>query len=275
MRTLFSIASHVLLTLTLLVFSANSAFAQAECEELHTITHALRTAIYADGRQVQSMVTLPDHLGLNERSPNTKLRYRIDVSACAPNGSTAVAVFRVGAPYRAQLVASDGSAQISLPWLPTPGLRDRFFIWIGEFASGFSLNGRTPASFALAANTRYLDISLLSATYIPSGLTLVHIGSNKYVGMLQEQNNLSQLYLSDVVAALSTFLAFLSVGLGLKRRGDMALHWFAFCCLCWGPRSFFYLNSTLPGSGAWAELLISLMICFAGEQLIIFCSHLR
>ena len=268
MRNLFSIAVHAVLAMTLLVFSANTVYAQAACEELQTITHALRTAIYADGRQVQSTVTLPDQLGINERSPNTKLRYRIDVSACAPSGLAAVAIFRVGAPYHAQLVSSDGVAQNRMPWLPTPGLRDRFFIWIGDFAGGFSLNGRTPASFSLAANTLYLDISLLSATYIPSGLTLVQIGSTKHVGVLQEQNNLSQLYLSDVVAALSMFLAFLAVGLGLKRRGDMALHWFALCCLCWGPRSFLYLNSTLPGSGAWAELLISLVICFAGVSML-------
>ena len=262
------IAQHVLLTVTLLIFSANFAFASSACEELHTVTHALRTAVYADGSRVQNTVTLPDYLGLKERSPSTQLHYRVGVSNCASSNHAALAIFRVGAPYRAQLVALDGRAQQVLPWLPTLGLRDRFFIWWGGSAADYSLNGRAPVAFALAADSQFLDITLTAAAYIPSGLTLLQIGSDKHVGALQARSNQSQLYFSDIVAALSVFLALLAVGLGVQRKNDMGLRWFALGCLCWGPRSLLYLNTTLPGNGAVAELLISLVICYAGLAML-------
>ena len=197
-------------------------------------------------------VTLPDRIVPSLRHEKVRIRYEVDVSACADTGQAALWLFRAGAPYRLEGVDAIGRVQ-PLPLLNANQRAQT--LPEGDEDQPVVYNGRIPALYALPPGTRTVRIALQTLPYMPYGLVRVEMGSTNV--MLQRHSDVLREVLgySDAAAAVVTVLGLLMALLWLTRRRDTNLLWLALASGLWGLRGLLYFDNTVPGDPLTFEQL--------------------
>ncbi len=220
--------------------------ADAGCRSARPVTQARRIATRAGTVLDDSTVALPDTVPLAWRNEQVRLRYEIDVSACAGSSSAALSLFRVGAPYRvrAQDAALDSLLTHHLFEPALPGRRD---------APVF--NGRIPNLIGLPPGTRSVEIGLLTLPYIPTGLARLDLGPTNDLMPVAVANVNQTIGYTDAAAGVMLVLSLMGGVLWLQRRHDLGFLWMVLACVCWSIRALAYFDRDISLPPIWFEQL--------------------
>lgn len=201
-----------------------------DCSDVRDLAAARRWIAGPDGATQERQTPLPDSLSVAERSERHRIRYRLDVSACAATTGAGLWLFRVGAPYS---VTDD----TGLP-LQTIGN--------GTQSAGQLHNGRIPAAFALRPGTQAVDVELHTLPYIPTGVVRASAGPLAPLLALQARHVRTVVAFADAASGVVLVLGALALMLWWQRRQDRALLWLAVACGLWGLRGLAYFGAQVP-----------------------------
>ena len=205
--------------------------AAASCGDVIQVLAAERRIEVADMPEQAGTVSLPDHLPPALRSERHRIRYRLDVTACASSSGAGLWLFRVGAPYS----VTDGAGRALQP------------ISGGAPAAGSALhNGRIPAVFVLPPGTRQVEVDLHTLPYIPSGIVRSAIGPMTPLLALQARTMETVVAFADAASGVVLVLGALALLLWWQRRQDRTLLWLAVACGLWGVRGLAYFGAQVP-----------------------------
>lgn len=224
--------------------------ALAACEEGRTVRQAERE-LWRDGALLaREQVMIPDQLPAAWRDESLRLRYRVDVSACAEVPNAALWLFRVGGPYRLRV---DGE-----PLLPTLPPMPREAV-----AARAVLNGRTPSLVSLPVGSRSVEIEIVSLPYLRSGIARAEFGPGERL-LPRHADAFAHLPgINDAVSVVALVVAPLAFAAWWWRRQRRQVLWFALCCLAWGLRGLFYADTPLPLPPLLFEQLVPLLTMLA------------
>jgi signal transduction histidine kinase len=251
--------------------AAGSAFAApAPCTGTQAVAEAQRRVLSADGTPAgpaSEQVSVPDRLPLALRSENLRIRYEIDVSACAQVPAAALWIFRAGAPYRVEA----GGTPLRLL-----SANQRAQTGAGGEASepDSSYNGRIPALFALPAGTTRVSIELQTLPYIATGLVQLALGPTH--ALLPQHTNAVRdvVGYADAASGVVLVLGLMALLLWLPRRRDLNLLWLAAACGLWGVRGLIYYDNTVPGRPLVYEQLNAVNALLAAATITAAVLHL-
>ncbi len=215
------------------------AAASPGCDGTRDIPLVLRSAS-ADAQTAPQVtaVEVPDRLPLALRGERARIRYQIDVSACANVPAAALWVFRVGAPYRVQ---ADG---VSLPLLSA---NQRARTGAEPPGEAQAYNGRIPALFALPPGTQHVVLELLGPTYMASGLVRASAGPTNVLLPQHTDAVRNVVGFAEAASGVVLVVGMMALLLWLSRRRDASLLWLAAACGLWGWRGLIYYDNTVPG----------------------------
>ncbi|MCW5631512.1 MAG: hypothetical protein KIT47_21765 [Rhodoferax sp.] len=226
----------------------------AECAGAHRVTE-VRRIVTREGVVLEDRnVTLPDALPLAWRNEHVRLRYLVDVSACAGTTSAALEFFRVGAPF---VVHADGTPLQSL-------LTRRLFVRAAPDAGGAPatragqaavFNGRIPNLIGLPRGARTVEIRLLTLPYIPSGLVPLGLGPTNTLMPMAVADMGRVVGYTDAAAGVMLVLALLGGILWLQRRHDLGFLWMMLACVSWSLRALAYYDRNVYLPPIWYEQL--------------------
>jgi signal transduction histidine kinase len=250
--------------------AAGSAFATpAPCTGTQAVAEVQRSVLSDDGAPAgppPEQVSVPDRLPLALRSEHLRIRYDIDVSACAQVPAAALWIFRAGAPYRVEaggtplrLLSANQRAQTG------PG---------GATDTDSSYNGRIPALFALPAGTTRVDIELQTLPYIATGLVQLALGPTHAL-LPQHTDAVREVVgYADAASGVVLVLGLMALLLWLPRRRDLNLLWLAAACGLWGVRGLIYYDNTVPGRPLVYEQLNAVNALLAAATITAAVLHL-
>lgn len=212
--------------------------AGAQCTIAQPVTQARRIVARDERVLDDTLVALPDRVPLAWRDEQVRIRYEVDVSACAEVESAALALYRVGAPFRASV---DG---VPLQSLLSPShlaeVAGRGTVRPALLAPVF--NGRIPILLALPAAAQQVQIDLLTLPYIPSGLTILSVGPTNTMMPITVGDVHDVIGYADAVAGVMLVLALMALVLWLHRRHDMGFLWMTLACASWSVRALAYFD---------------------------------
>lgn len=250
--------------------AAGSAFAApAPCTGTQAVAAAQRSVLSSDGAPAgpaPEQVSVPDRLPLALRSEHLRIRYDLDVSACAQVPAAALWVFRAGAPYRVQA----GGVPLRLL-----SANQRARTGPGEAAdTDSSYNGRIPALFALPPGTTSVVIELQTLPYIATGLVQLALGPThallpQHTGAVRDVVGYA-----DAASGVVLVLGLMALLLWLPRRRDLNLLWLAAACALWGIRGLIYYDNTVPGRPLVYEQLNAVNALLAAATITAAVLHL-
>lgn len=230
----------------------SAALAQQElarCAAPTALTQARRIVTRDDRVLSDAIVALPDRLPLAWRNERVRLRYTVDVSACANLVSASLSLFRVGAPFTA---TADGMA------LPSVLTRRHLEPMAAPRQPNEALpifNGRIPTLLAIPLGTRTVQIDLLTLPYIPMGLTFVQVGPTNSLMPLAVADVDRVVGYADAAAGVMLVLALMCLVLWLQRRHDLGFLWMTLACASWSIRALAYFDSNVYLPPMWFEQL--------------------
>lgn len=215
--------------------------APAACAEPLQLQRALRTLQRPRLPDAGQTVALPDSLPPAARDENQRIRYTLDVAACAGSPAAALWLFRVGAPYR--LWDQDGR---ELPLLSARTMM-RPELVLGQRASAQQAlyNGRIPALFGLQPGTRSVTVELQTLAFLPAGIVRASVGPAQALLPVQAQAVDEVVAHADTAAQVVLVLGALALLLWLQRRRDRSLMWLAVACGLWGLRGLLYFGHSV------------------------------
>ncbi|MBC7436072.1 MAG: hypothetical protein H7332_08385 [Bdellovibrionales bacterium] len=238
-------------------------------QPLTEVQRSVRFAPYLTRADESAAVTLPDHLPLDLRSENVKIRYELDTRACAGAPAAALWMFRVGAPYR---IEADGKplTLLSANDLARPGVGRA--VPRGELAGVY--NGRIPALFALPPGARIVRVELQTLPYLPSGLVLVTMGPTNLLLPVHINAMSSVVGFADAASGVVLVVGLMALLLWLPRWRDFSLLWLAMACALWGVRGLIYFDNTVPGEPLLFEQLNAINALLAAVTIAWAVLHL-
>ena len=253
--------------------TAGSALAApATCEGTQHVMQAGRSVVSAAGAPTGAaveQVSVPDRLPLALRSEQLRIRYEIDVSACADVPAAALWIFRAGAPYRVQaggvplrLLSANQRAQTGGAGADTAA------------DAQSSYNGRIPALFALPAGATRVVVELQTLPYIATGLVQLALGPTHAL-LPQHTDAVREVVgYADAASGVVLVLGLMALLLWLPRRRDLNLLWLAAACGLWGMRGLIYYDNTVPGRPLVYEQLNAVNALLAAATITAAVLHL-
>ncbi|HEY8359405.1 MAG TPA: ATP-binding protein [Ramlibacter sp.] len=247
--------------LAALLLSAWAGFAAAQgaCDARAPIASVERTVSRVEAPPATTTVTLPDELPRPLRLEQVRLRYTLDVSACADVGNAALWLFRVGAPFtihddagRPLTLLSAGGRLPTDQWVAAMSASDRAVY-----------NGRIPALFALEPGTRAVRIDLQTIPFIPSGIVAAEVGPTNLLLPVQARTLEGVVAFADVASGVVLVLGALALLLWTRRQADRSLLWLAVACGLWGWRGLAYYAPLVPLAPALFEQFNPLNVLLA------------
>ncbi|WP_298933449.1 hypothetical protein [uncultured Ramlibacter sp.] len=254
-----------------LLLAASGALAQP-CGSVQDIPDALRRieplAQAPAGVSDATPVRLPDTLPLEARRERQRIRYEVDVSACAAAPAAALWVFRVGAPYR---ISADGQplALMSANAMAATGSPR-----LEQDTGGGIYNGRIPALFALPAGVRSVVIELQTLPYMPAGLVKLRTGPTNQLLPEHTASVRSVIGYADAASGVVLVVGLFALLLWLPRRRGLNLLWLAMACGLWGVRGLVYFDNTVPGNPILFEQLNPVNALLAAAAIAASALHL-
>lgn len=220
--------------------------ADTRCSSVRPVAQARRIATRAGDVLDDSMVSLPDTLPLAWRNEQVRLRYEIDVAACAATSSAALSMYRVGAPFR---ISAQGAALDSL-------LTPRRF---GSTPAGRRdapvFNGRIPNLIGLPQATRTVEITFQTLPYMPTGLAQLTLGPTNELMPAAVADVKRVVGYTDAAAGVMLVLALMGGILWLQRRHDLGFLWMMLACVSWSIRALSYFDHDIYLPAIWFEQL--------------------
>ncbi|RYF43588.1 MAG: hypothetical protein EOO25_02720 [Comamonadaceae bacterium] len=219
-----------------LLLACSAASAWGACTASQILPVAQRTVLGHGAHDGTQPVALPDALPRALRSEQVRLRYVLDVSACASAPSAALWLFRVSAPFRVT------AAGRPLALLNARALLSPEVLGAGPLTLDDVHNGRIPALFALPPGATQVEVELLTLPYLPSGIVRAQIGPTDL--LLPAQAGAAELAVAyiDAASAVLLVVSLLALALWLPRRADRSLLWLAVACGLWGLRGLVFFG---------------------------------
>ncbi len=227
----------------------------ADCSGARKITE-VRRIVTREGVVLEDReVTLPDTLPLAWRNEHVRLRYQVDVSACATSSSAALEFFRVGAPFAVHAQGMPLQSLLSRRLFASSATPDAGAAASTRAADAAVFNGRIPNLIGLPPGVRTVEIRLLTLPYIPSGLVPLGLGPTNALMPMAVADMGRVVGYTDAAAGLMLVLALLGGILWLQRRHDLGFLWMMLACVSWSLRALAYYDRNVYLPPIWYEQL--------------------
>jgi signal transduction histidine kinase len=254
----------------LLLAGCGGASAVTGCDALIDLDSASRTITGAgpaiDGTE---RVTLPDRVPGAARTERARIRYEIDVSACAAQAAAALWLFRLGAPYRIHAGGEPLTLLNARALLSPDAVMGRMPLALAGIH-----NGRIPALFALPAGARQVTVELQTLPYFPTGLVRAQAGPAQALLPVQARAAEAAVAYVDTASVVLLVICLMALLLWSSRRADLALLWLAVTCGLWGWRGLAYFGHRVYLDPLAFEQFNSLNIVLASGALSASILHL-
>jgi signal transduction histidine kinase len=217
--------------------------------EIAQVNEVRRIVTQGDRVIANEVVSLPDRLESAWRNEALRIAYEFELSA-RTDVAQGLWLFRAGAPYRMYL-----NGQPERPLLP---------LHTSAPDASTSLNGRSPALFALPPSATAVRIEFRALPFMPVGLVEVRTGPLNALTLehlVRYEGAARPVFLSGAIAST---LGLLSLLLWTIKRSMKILLFFAFMCMCVAVRDWLYGASQLPLPALMFEQANPFLImCFA------------